>query len=350
VFGHFGDRRGRKSTLVASLLLMGGATVVIGLLPTPATIGVAAPLLLCVCRFAQGLGLGGEWGGASLLAVENAPPGRRYAWGMVPPLGAPLGFIAANGLFLLLGLVLDDAAFRAWGWRLPFLLSAALVAVGLWVRLRLTDTPAFRAAAARDALPRVPLARLLAEHGRATLAGTAAVVACFALFYLATAFALGYGTQTLGRSRAAMLGLELGAILFLAAGVVVASLAADRRGARPVLAFGFVGCIAVGLAMPLLGAASAAASFAWLALALGAMGFCYGPLGGWLPELFPVEVRYTGVSVAFNAGGIVGGALAPFAAEWLVRQGGLSLVGLYLVAAGAISLSGLALVRRGAAG
>ena len=346
-FGHFGDRVGRKSTLVASLLLMGGSTVAIAFLPTYAQVGWVAPALLCVLRFGQGLGLGGEWGGAALLAVENAPPHRRNTWGMFPPLGAPVGFIAANGLFLILGLWLDDAQFRDWGWRLPFLVSAVLVGLGLWVRLKLTETPAFLAAAEAEALPRVPIAALLADHGRAVLAGTCGVVACFALFYLATAFALGYGTTALGYTREAFLAVELGAILFLAAGVIVASMIADRSSAERMLVIGFVGCIGAGLLMgPMLGAGSLGGVFAWLALALFVMGFAYGPLGGWLPSLFPAGVRYTGVSMTFNLGGIIGGAVAPIAAQALVARGGLAWVGGYLVAAGVLSLAGLALLRR----
>jgi MFS family permease len=347
LFGHFGDRVGRKSTLVASLMLMGASTVGIAFLPTYEQAGWIAPLLLCVLRLGQGLGLGGEWGGAALLAVENAPAHRRNTWGMFPPLGAPVGFIAANGLFLILGLVLDDAQFRAWGWRLPFLVSAVLVALGLWVRLKLTETPAFLAAAKAEALPRVPIATLLRQHVRPVIAGTLGVVACFALFYLATAFTIGYGTRTLGHGREAMLGIELVAILFLAAGVIVSSMAADRVGAVGMLAMGFGGCMVAGLLMgPMLGAGSLFVLWLWLALGLFAMGFAYGPLGGWLPGLFPAGVRYTGVSMAFNLGGILGGALAPIAAEWLAARGGIGLVGLYLVAAGALSLGGLTLLRR----
>lgn len=347
VFGHFGDRLGRKSTLVASLLLMGGSTVAIGLLPVYAQLGWVAPVLLCLLRFGQGLGLGGEWGGASLLAVENAPVGQENRWGMFPPLGAPIGFIAANGFFLLLGVVLTDAQFRDWGWRLPFLVSAVLVGLGLWVRLKLTETPAFREMAAQDALPRVPIADLFRYHLRVTVAGTVAVIACFALFYLTTAFALSYGTTTLGHGRQVFLGLEIGAILFLAGGVVLSSTMADRVGATAMLRWGFAGCVASGLLMsPMLGATSLWMVFAWLALSLFAMGFAYGPLGGWLPSLFDVRVRYTGVSITFNLGGIVGGALAPIAAQALAARGGLALVGLYLVAAGILSLGGLALLQR----
>jgi MFS family permease len=347
VFGHFGDRLGRKSTLVASLLLMGGATVAIAFLPTYAQVGWIAPLLLCVLRFAQGFGLGGEWGGASLLAVENAPPGYENRYGMFPPLGAPIGFIAANGFFLLLGTTLTDAQFRDWGWRVPFLASAILVGLGLWVRLKLTETPAFREAAAHNALPKVPIATLMKDHLRPTIAGTVGVIACFALFYLATAFALSYGTTTLGHDRQAFLGVEIAAILFLALGVIVSCTIADRTGAQPMLRIGFAGCALSGLLMgPMLGAASLWIVFVWLAGSLFVMGFCYGPLGGWLPSLFEAGVRYTGVSITFNLGGIFGGALAPIAAQALAERGGLHMVGAYLVVAGVVSLAGLAILRR----
>jgi MFS family permease len=207
---------GRKSTLVASLLTMGGCTTAIAFLPTYQSIGWWAPLILCLLRFGQGFGLGGEWGGAALLAVENAPPGWRARFGMMPQLGAPVGFIAANGLFLILGVALTPEQFREWGWRLPFLASALLVGVGLWVRLKLTETAAFRIAMAESPPPRVPLAEVFRHHLGEMVAGTFAVVACFAIFYIATAFALGYGTTTLNIPRETFLGLQLGAILFMA--------------------------------------------------------------------------------------------------------------------------------------
>jgi hypothetical protein len=347
LFGHFGDRIGRKSTLVASLVLMGGSTLAIGFLPTYAQAGWIAPALLCLLRLGQGLGLGGEFGGAALLAVENAPKGWRNRYGMFPPLGAPVGFILANGLYLLIGLVLDDAQFREWGWRLPFLLSSVLVVLGLWIRLRLTETPAFLAAAKAEELPKVPVAALLRDHPRETLAGTISVIACFAIFYLSTAFAMGYETGTLGHDREAVLGVELITILFLAAGVIVSSVVADRTGAAKMLGWGFAGTALAGLVMgPMLAASSLLVVGLWLAFALFVMGFAYGPLGGWLPSLFPAGVRYTGVSLTFNFGGIIGGGLAPMIAEALATRGGLGLVGAYLVVAGVLSLGALALVRR----
>ena len=346
LFGHFGDRIGRKSTLVASLLLMGLSTAAIALLPTYAMIGWTAPLLLCLLRFGQGLGLGGEWSGAALLAVENAPPGWRSRYGMMPQLGAPIGFIAANGFFLLLGAWLTPAQFLDWGWRVPFLASALLVGLGLWVRLKLTETAAFTAALRDEAPARVPVMLVMREHLGPAVAGTLGVIACFALYYIATAFALGYGTTQLGYDRQAFLQAQLGAILFMAAGIVAAGWLADATSGRRVLLAGCAGTILVGALLPsLLGSGSMTGVFAFMALALLAMGFVYGPLGAWLPSLFPARVRYTGTSLAFNLGGVVGGGLTPALAQLMAERGGLTPVGLYLAAAAVLSIVGLIAAR-----
>jgi MFS family permease len=342
VFGHYGDRVGRKSTLVASLMLMGGSTFLIAFLPTYQMIGWVAPLLLCVLRFGQGFGLGGEWGGAALLAVENAPPGWRARFGMMPQLGAPIGFIAANGLFLLLGLWLSEAEFLRWGWRLPFVASALLVIIGLWVRLKLGETPEFKAALAAEPPAAVPLAELLTRHGRATLAGTFAVVCCFALFYISTAFSLGYATVSMGMARDAVLGIQLAAIGLLALGIILAGWWSDRTTASRALIAGCAATVPFGLIYGAgFNADEPALLFMVFAVALFLMGFAYGPLGEWLTALFPPRVRYSGSSFAFNVGGIIGGAMAPIAAQFLVSGYGIGAVGLYLSAAGAISLIGL---------
>lgn len=347
VFGHFGDRVGRKSTLVASLLLMGGSTFLIALLPTYAQVGWVAPLLLCILRFGQGFGLGGEWGGAALLAVENAPPGWRARFGMMPQLGAPVGFIAANGLFMILGALLTDAQFLAWGWRLPFLLSSILVLLGLWVRLSLTETREFAAALAEAPPPAIPLAELLVHHWRQAIGGMLGAITCFALFYIATAFALGHTTATLGLPREAMLGVQLGAILFLALGILIAGWWADKSSPRVVLAAGCALTVPLGAVFGLgLAAPAPATIFAALALALFVMGLTYGPLGAWLTDAFPPRVRYSGSSFAFNLAGIFGGALAPNAALWLVTHYGVGAVGAYLSVAGVVSLLGLWIARR----
>ena len=345
-FGHFGDRIGRKSTLVASLMVMGVSTFLIAFLPPYAMVGWVAPALLCLLRFGQGFGLGGEWGGAALLAVENAPPGWQARFGMFPQLGAPVGFIAANGLFLLLGLVLDAEAFKAWGWRLPFLASAILVGLGLWVRLRISETPAFQAAMETEAPSHVPLAELLLRHLPALTCAIFAAVACFAVFYISTAFSLGYGVTALGFSRETFLSLQLVAIVFLAAGIIAAGYAADASNPRRVLIGGCIAAVAAGLLMgPMMQAGSTGLILAWLSLAFFAMGFTYGPLGAFLPSLFPARVRYTGASMAFNLGGILGGGLTPLIAQQIAGEAGLNPVGWYLAAAAGVSLVGLLALR-----
>ncbi len=334
-------------TLVASLMLMGGSTLAVAFLPTYDQVGWVAPLLLCILRFGQGFGLGGEWGGAALLAVENAPPGWRARFGMFPQLGSPVGFIAANGLFLVLGLLLTPKQFQAWGWRIPFLLSVVLVGVGLWVRLKITETPAFTEALKAAPPAKAPLGELLAHHGLQTLAGTFAVVACFATFYLTTAFALGYGTTKLGYSRETFLAVQLAAIGFMAVGIVAAGYWSDAGSPRRTLMAGCVGVILLGFALPaMLGSGSLLVIWAFLSLGLVGMGLVYGPLGAFLPGLFPARVRYTGSSVAFNVGGIIGGGLAPMIAQALADRGGLVPVGYYLSGAALLSLIALLAVRR----
>lgn len=281
-----------------------------------------------------------------MLAVENAPKGWEARFGAAPQLGAPVGFLAANGLFLALGMGLSEADFLAWGWRVPFLASAVLVGIGLWVRLNLSETPAFRAALNHAPPPAVPLGTLLRYNWRAVLAGSAGVVACFSLFYLSTAFALDLATKKLGWPREQFLMLQLGANLFLALGIIVAAWWADSVGACRVLMLGALGTVAIGL---LFGAGLQSGSgltvFATLAAALFTMGFVYGPLGGWLSSLYPVEVRYTGVSVAFNVGGILGGAVTPLLAKQMSNAGHGGSIGLLLVAAGALTALGVSLTR-----
>jgi len=339
LFGHFGDRIGRKSTLVASLLLMGISTTLIGLLPGYASIGVWAPILLCLLRFGQGLGLGGEWGGAALLATENAPPGKRAWFGMFPQLGPSIGFLMANGLFLALALLLNDEQFRAWGWRIPFLLSALLVVVGLYVRLSLHETPVFAESMARREKLRLPMVETFGKHGKAVLLGALSMVVCYALFYISTVFSLSYGVKNLGYSRQEFLGLLCVAVLFMALATPLSAWLADRFGRKPVLAVSAIAALLSGFAMePLLTHGSSQAVGLFLALELFLMGMTFGPMGALLPEIFPTQVRYTGASAAYNLGGILGASLAPYAAQQLVEAGGLSWVGGYVSAAAAISL------------
>ncbi len=347
VFGHYGDRIGRKATLVASLLTMGVSTTLVAFLPSYATAGWVAPALLCVLRFGQGFGLGGEWGGAALLAVENAPPGWRARFGAAPQMGAPAGFIAANGLFLLLLMWMTPAEFADWGWRIPFILSAALVAVGLWVRLKLCETPEFAASLKEAPPPKVPLGEVLSRHRGAMLGGTIGAIACFATYYIATAFLLGYGTKTLGYTMQDFLRVQLVAILFMAGGIYLAAWMADAKyDERRVLAGGCVLVALSGFAMAPLMSAGLGGVFIFLSLLLLAMGFVYGPLGAWLPGLFPPRVRYTGASMTFNIAGVIGGGLTPFFAQTLaMKGGGLAPVGWYLSAAAVLSLVALLLLK-----
>ncbi len=351
VFGHYGDRIGRKATLVAALLTMGISTVVIGLLPTYAQIGLAAPALLALCRFGQGLGLGGEWGGAVLLATENAPPGKRAWYGMFPQLGAPIGFFLATGIFLLLTAVMDAAAFLAWGWRIPFLASAALVLVGLWVRLRITETPDFQKVLDRHERVRLPMRDVLVHEWRGVIAGTLLALATFVLFYLMTVFALSWGTSRLGYTREQFLVLQLAGVVCFAATIPIAALYADRVGRRRAMIVASVAIALFGLGFaPLFVAGSTVGTLAFLMLGLGLMGLTYGPVGTLLAEQFPAAVRYTGASLAFNLAGIFGASLAPYIATWLAGTYGLQSVGWYLVAAALLSLGALLSLPRDAMG
>ena len=345
LFGHFGDRIGRKATLVASMLTMGVSTTLIGVLPGYAQAGALAPWLLCILRFGQGIGLGGEWGGAALLATEYAPPGRRAWFGMFPQLGPPLGFLVANGLFLLLLLGLGEQTFIAWAWRVPFLLSAVLVAIGLYVRASIAETPAFRAVLARHERSAVPLLDLLRDHWLPLILGSLSIVVCYALFYISTVFALGYGVTVLHIPRTEFLGMLCVAVLFMAAATPISAALADRFGRRAVLLGSSLLAVAAGFALPFLFDAGQSGVLAFLSLALGAMGLTFAPLGALLPELFPARVRYTGASSAYNLGGILGASLAPYLAQLLLDRGGLAWVGYYIIAAATISFLSLLAMR-----
>jgi len=347
LFGHFGDRIGRKATLVAALLTMGLSTVAIGLLPTYAAIGVAAPALLALCRLGQGLGLGGEWGGAVLLATENAPRGKESWYGMFPQLGAPLGFFCSTGIFIGLTEKLSDAEFLAWGWRVPFLASAALVAVGLWVRLTLTETPEFQRAIERQERVRVPILVVVREHTSTLVLATLAAVTTFVTFYLMTVFTLSHGTAKLGFTRAEFLPLQMVGVLFFMLTIPLTAAASDRIGRWPVLIGSSIAAIAFGfLFAPLFSSADTVKVTVFLSLGLALMGGTYGALGTALAELFPTAVRYTGASLTFNLAGILGGSLAPYIATALADSRGVAYVGYYLSAAAAVTLAAQLMLNR----
>ncbi|SFX96088.1 metabolite-proton symporter [Janthinobacterium lividum] len=351
VFGHFGDRIGRKATLVAALLTMGISTVIIGLLPTYAAIGTLAPLLLALCRFGQGLGLGGEWGGAVLLATENAPPGKRAWYGMFPQLGAPIGFFLSGGIFLLLSETMTDEQFFSYGWRIPFLASALLVIVGLYVRLKITETPDFQKVIDKNEVVKLPVATVFRQHGRMLFLGTIIALATFVLFYLMTVFALSWGTTKLGFTRKEFLVVQLFAVLFFALTIPFSAVLADRRGRRSTLIWVSVAIAIFGLVLaPMFGSGVTWEVTVFMAVGLGLMGMTYGPLGTMLSELFPPEVRYTGASLTFNLAGILGASLAPYIATWLATNYGLQYVGYYLSLAAVLTLGALLMVGKPRAG
>lgn len=346
-FGHFGDRIGRKATLVAALLTMGISTVIVGMLPTYASIGALAPVLLALCRFGQGLGLGGEWGGAVLLATENAPPGRKSWFGMFPQLGAPIGFVLSGGVFLLLSRSLTDAQFADYGWRIPFLASAILVLVGLYVRLRIAETPAFEEAVKLNRRVRVPIVAVLRGHWGILILGTLMATVTFQLFYLVTVFAQSWATSDLKVPRSQILQIQLFSVLFFALTIPVSALLADRYGGRRTMIVVTLAILLFGLFFaPLFGSGNPLQIAWFLSLGMVLMGSTYGPLGAVLAELFPTEIRYTGLSMTFNLAGILGASLAPFIAVSLARSHGLHFVGYYLVCGALLTLCALLVVSR----
>ena len=345
LFGHFGDRVGRKATLVASLLIMGFSTTLIGLLPGYNVIGAWAPVLLCLLRIGQGIGLGGEWGGAVLLATENAPAGKRGLYGMFPQLGPPAGFLLATGSFLILTYFLTEQEFKDWGWRLPFLGSSILVMVGLYIRLALTETPVFAKILQKRQQVTLPFIVILKRHFPQLVLGSLAMVVCYALFYIATVFSLGYGTNSLHMPRQQFLGMLSVAIIFMALAIPISAWAADYFGRRPVLLIAGAAALLSGFAMePMLDSGSPFIVTAFLALELFLMGATFAPMGALLPELFPSELRYTGAGTAYNLGGILGASFAPYLAQRLVNEGGLAWVGGYVSLAAVISLIAVYLI------
>ncbi|HWJ34528.1 MAG TPA: MFS transporter [Steroidobacteraceae bacterium] len=342
LFGHFGDRIGRKATLVTALLTMGISTVLIGLLPTYASIGVAAAVLLALCRCGQGLGLGGEWGGAVLLATENAPPGKEAWYGSFPQLGAPLGFLCSTAIFLLISTYLSAGDLLSWGWRVPFLASAVLVLVGLYIRLQLVETPAFRRSLEQGERVRVPILVVITKYPRELILGILGTTTTFLVFYLMTVFALSWATTALKFARGDYLVLQMAGVLFFGLTIPLSAVLADRIGGRMMLMIATVAIMLFGFAFaPLFGAHDTFKVFIFLAVGFSLTGFTYGPLGAALAALFPTPVRYTGTSLTFNFAGILGASLAPLIATHLSSNYGLKYVGYYLSAAGLVTLVAL---------
>ena len=347
VFGHYGDKIGRKATLVAALLTMGVSTVAIGFLPTYASIGIAAPLLLMVCRFGQGLGLGGEWGGAVLLAIENAPPGKRAWYGMFPQLGAPIGLLLSGGTFLLLSDNMTNEQFFDYGWRIPFIASAVLVVVGFYIRLKITETPAFLTSLETNKKVQIPLLTLLKSYRRELVFGTLAAVTTFLTFYLMTVFSLSWASTDLGFARRDLLIMQLFSVFFFGISIPISALLADRFGRRLVLIIVSVAIALFGLSFSLfLGSGNSTLITVFLCLGMTLMGLTYGPLGTFLSELFPTQVRYSGASITFNFAGIIGAAFAPIIAIWIAKNYGITYVGVYLSVAAIITLCSLLLISK----
>ena len=361
-FGHLGDKVGRKTTLVAALLTMGIATFLIGLLPTYMTAGWLAPLLLVILRLAQGFALGGEWSGAALVATENAPKGKRALYGTFPQLGAPLGFIIANGLFLIVAALMPSEdpsrpseAFLDWGWRIPFLFSALMVIVGLWVRLNLVESAAFSKTVSTGKVVRLPLGEVARKHWRELILGTFYMLATYVLFYLMTTFSLSYGRAPIMPEAGGLSGLGYSyntfvlmlifGVLFFGVFTLLSGPWADKFGRRKTLILVTLGIIVFGLSwVPMLGAGFVGV-MAWLIIGFSLMGMTFGPMGALLPELFPTNVRYTGSGVSYNVSSILGAAVAPFIAVWLwsVADGSPVLVGVYLALMGVLTLIALLL-------
>ena len=343
VFGHFGDRMGRKTTLVVSLLTMGIATFLIGCLPTYNQWGVAAVAVLCLCRFVQGIGLGGEWSGAALVATENAPEDKRALYGSFPELGAPIGFFLSNGTYFLLETFNDNDAMLAWGWRVPFLLSSILVIVGLVVRVQMEETPIFRMAQEQKKVVKSPLTEVFKKSWKEVIQATFLVAVTYTLFYTLATWSLAWGTKTveqgggnLGFSNQEYLLMLMIAVCVFAAVIVISCVNADKFGRKRVIIISSCCLIAFALLFPFLhdpavvGQRNFATNLLFLCIGFALMGTAFGPIGAFLPELFDANVRYSGSGIGYNLAAIVGAAFVPTIATWLSHHWGVHSVGLYL--------------------
>ena len=346
-FGHYGDKIGRKFTLVAALLTMGVSTVAIGFLPGYASIGVAAPLLLMLCRFGQGVGLGGEWGGAVLLAIENAPPNKRAWYGMFPQLGAPIGLLLSGGTFLLLTDSMSSEDFMDYGWRIPFIASSLLVVVGFYIRTKISETPSFESSKKAHEEVKIPFLTLVKSYKNQLIFGTLAAVTTFLVFYLMTVFTLSWATSDLGFAKRDALLIQLFSVLFFALFIPVSAVVADKIGRRKMLIIATIAIAVFGFFFSyFLNSGSTVLVTAFICMGMGLMGFTYGPLGTFLSELFPTAVRYSGASLTFNMAGILGAAFAPMVAIWLASTYSLTYVGFYLTIAACISLMSLLVISK----
>ncbi|HSL07220.1 MAG TPA: MFS transporter [Pseudonocardiaceae bacterium] len=341
VFGHFGDRIGRKRTLISTLLLMGVATVLIGLLPGAATIGVAAPLLLVVLRFAQGLAVGGEWAGATLLTTEYAPRQQRGRYAMFPQLGPAIAIALASAAFLVTDLTLGNQSFLDYGWRIPFLISIVLVGAGLYVRLKIEETPVFRAAQRQPPPTHTPLREVFTQAPREILLAAGAQTALTALFYTGTTYLTSYGTSPTGAALSRTLVLSLGIVAgaAMALTVILSAIYSDRFGRRTLIMLACGGVMVWSLLLfPLLDTHSPVAFAVALIVTLGLEGIGYGPIGAFLPETFPTQYRYTGAGMSYNLAAIVGGGITPLVSAPLTAAFGSFTIGVLLCGLALLSL------------
>ncbi|EJF80702.1 MFS transporter, metabolite:H+ symporter (MHS) family protein [Bartonella sp. DB5-6] len=339
IFGHLGDKIGRKITLIASLLMMGISTVVIGILPTYETAGLLAPLLLTMCRIGQGIGLGGEWGGAVLLATENAPPEKRGWYAMFPQLGVPLGLFLSIAAYLGMWAVFDHDELFSWGWRVPFIGSAFLTIIGLWVRISISETAEFKKTLEREERVKVPIMDVVFKHSRILFLGTFSGIATFVLFYLVSAYLLSYATNHMGLPFNQALEVELIGAVFCGIFTILTGKIADRIRRRTLMIWVTIIIGIYSFAIPYLLNFGIVGLFVTSIIGLSIMGMIYSPLGAVLASPFPTEVRYTGASVSFNLASIIGAALAPYTAEYLVQNFGIAYVGYYLLLSSFISLT-----------
>ncbi|CAA9238180.1 MAG: Uncharacterized MFS-type transporter [uncultured Actinomycetospora sp.] len=339
LFGHFGDKLGRKRTLVTTLLLMGLSTLAIGLLPTTGTIGIAAPILLVVLRILQGLAVGGEWAGATLLTAENSPGKTRGKYALFPQLGPSVAFALASATFLTTALTMSNESFLAWGWRVPFIASVLLVAVGLYVRLAITETAAFMARE-KTTSTRMPVMEVLSTHTGRVALGAGSTMAVFAFFYIGVTYLTSYGTQELGLPRTTVLAWGIVGGLVFAATTIVGAILSDRVGRRKMIIIGNASAIVAGvIAFPILDIGTSWSFGLGLSVVLGVVGIAYGPQGAQLPELFPTHYRYTGAGMAYNLAGVLGGGVVPLIATALVAGLGSSLaIGVLLAGLSVVSL------------
>ena len=346
LFGHFGDRLGRKKTLVSTLLLMGFATVAVGLLPSTESIGAAAPILLVALRICQGVAVGGEWAGATLLTAENAPRAKRGFYALFPQLGPSLAFMLSSGTFLVTTLAMSEASFAAWGWRIPFLISIVLVVVGLYVRLRIVESAVFTEAAAGRRSTKLPIAAALTRQPREVLLGAGAVVMTFAFFYVSMTYQTSCGIVQLGLPLSTVLSIGIVAGGVFAVTTILGSSLSDRIGRRRMIMTANALAIPVALALfPILDLGTPLAFAVGMCLPLAVVGWAYGPVGALLPEIFATRYRYTGAGVAYNLAGVLGGAITPLVGAQLATSFGGTAIGVYLAGIGLVSLLSMVALR-----